>query len=426
MARTRELYMNINVAGRNFERSNEILTLESENTIEVLDAYFAETEIKKVYEGKEETYTVKSGDTLERIATKKGTTVEAIIESDPNITEQNKSSIQIGQKITFSSQTEKGENITFKRLSKASIGKEVYIVIKTKDFENEVLKINVKQGKKEGIVAQNEAIPLSIEDERKVAIETTIGNLCSTDYLNKDNYCNMAIIKVRLDPANEDDLESWQDKLKELENKKTFLYLLVDAHSNNADKEVIYHGRNPDADGNPDTDSMKNHWLDMEGKWFELKNACSETWDIATNTRINELHPKVKCPAKNFINTVESELGIKLRVTSGYRSFAEQTELYNKGRTTSGNVVTNANAGQSYHNYGVAIDVVEIKDGSTNWNGAMFDKIAPYAKAEGFEWGGDWTSFVDKPHFQITNGNSTTELKTLYDAAGSDYTKIKL
>ncbi|PZW41583.1 hypothetical protein LX95_01264 [Mesonia algae] len=74
----------------------------------------------------------------------------------------------------------------------------------------------------------------------------------------------MAIIKVSLDPANEDDLESWQDKLKELENKKAFLYLLVDAHSNNADKEVIYHSRNPDADGNLVTDSIKNHWLDME------------------------------------------------------------------------------------------------------------------------------------------------------------------
>jgi len=145
-------------------------------------------------------------------------------------------------------------------------------VIKTKDFENEVLKINVKQEKEEGIVAQDEAIPLSIKGERKVAIEATAGNLCNTDHLNKDNYSNMAILKVSLDPANEDDLESWQDKLKELKNKKTFLYLLVDAHSNNADKEVIYHGRNPDADGNPDTDSMKNHWLDMEGKWFELED----------------------------------------------------------------------------------------------------------------------------------------------------------
>jgi len=80
----------------------------------------------------------------------------------------------------------------------------------------------------------------------------------------------MTIIKVTLDPAKEDDLDSWKSKLENLDNKKTFLYLLVYAHSNNADKEVIYHGRNPDADGNPDTGSMKNHWLDLEGKWFQL------------------------------------------------------------------------------------------------------------------------------------------------------------
>ena len=42
MERTRELYMDVTIAGRNFERKDEILTLKSENTIEILDAYFAE------------------------------------------------------------------------------------------------------------------------------------------------------------------------------------------------------------------------------------------------------------------------------------------------------------------------------------------------------------------------------------------------
>ena len=89
---------------------------------------------------------------------------------------------------------------------------------------------------------------------------------------------------------------------------------------------------------------------------------------------------------------------------------AEQTELYAKGRTTPGQIVTNAKAGESYHNYGLALDVVEIDDGiavwDTDWSG-----ISEIGKRNGFEWGGDWTT-PDKPHFQMTSGLSIADLKS--------------
>jgi peptidoglycan L-alanyl-D-glutamate endopeptidase CwlK len=47
-------------------------------------------------------------------------------------------------------------------------------------------------------------------------------------------------------------------------------------------------------------------------------------------------------------------------LTSGYRSKKEQNELYAQGRSKPGQVVTNAKAGQSYHNYGLAVDFVII------------------------------------------------------------------
>lgn len=153
---------------------------------------------------------------------------------------------------------------------------------------------------------------------------------------------------------------------------------------------------------------------------------CLDTWDHHTNTRISLLHSDIQCMAKNFINEVENTLSIKLRVVSGYRSFSEQTKLYNQGRTTSGSVVTNAKAGQSYHNYGVAIDVCQIKDNQAIWDESMYKKIAPIGKKWGFDWGGDWTSFVDMPHFEYTNGKSTSDLLKLYNENNEDYTKIKL
>jgi len=164
----------------------------------------------------------------------------------------------------------------------------------------------------------DKAIPVTVKDKRAVGIEATAENFCSTDYLNKDNYSNMAIIKVTLDPANENDLDSWKSKLENLDNKKTFLYLLVYAHSNNADKEVIYHGRNPDADGNPNTDSLKNHWLDMETKWFEIQGGCYCNRDM-TKEEVKKLIDKEKLFTHSKCPLLENQ-----------KTFKEFTKYLNK------------------------------------------------------------------------------------------------
>ena len=81
-----------------------------------------------------------------------------------------------------------------------------------------------------------------------------------------------------------------------------------------------------------------------------------------------------------------------------------------KGRTTSGGKVTNAKAGQSYHNYGLAIDVVEVSPMygyKKGYPSSRWDKIARIGKSLGLEWGGDWKSFVDKPHFQLNKGKTS-------------------
>lgn len=139
-----------------------------------------------------------------------------------------------------------------------------------------------------------------------------------------------------------------------------------------------------------------------------------KTWDYHSDRRIAKLHPLVRAKAKEFIIRAERELGIKLRVSSGYRSWAEQRSLYNQGRTAKGKIITNAQAGQSYHNYGLAIDVVEIKNGKAIWNNPNWNRIAELGKSIGFEWGGDWRSIKDKPHFQMSFGKHHTELAQLY------------
>ena len=56
-----------------------------------------------------------------------------------------------------------------------------------------------------------------------------------------------------------------------------------------------------------------------------------KTWDIHSDRRISKLHPLIRGKAKEFIIRAQKELGITLRVASGFRSFTQQSKLYAKG-----------------------------------------------------------------------------------------------
>jgi peptidoglycan L-alanyl-D-glutamate endopeptidase CwlK len=87
--------------------------------------------------------------------------------------------------------------------------------------------------------------------------------------------------------------------------------------------------------------------------------------------------------------------------------------------------VTNANAGQSIHNYGLALDIVLIVDREdASWDVAMdYDKdrradwmeVTNILKRNGWEWGGDWKRFKDAPHFEKNFGYTWRQLKAKHD-----------
>jgi hypothetical protein len=153
--------------------------------------------------------------------------------------------------------------------------------------------------------------------------------------------------------------------------------------------------------------------MESNGGGSDKNNTLNKnsTWDPVTNNRIEMLDPRVKEPAANFINKVQSDLGIKLRIVQGFRSISEQNDLYSIGRTTPGLKVTNARGGQSFHNYGLAIDVVIMKNGKPDWSKLPDDAVKIGIKF-GFEWGGNWSSFKDYPHFQMTFGQSINQLQS--------------
>lgn len=126
---------------------------------------------------------------------------------------------------------------------------------------------------------------------------------------------------------------------------------------------------------------------------------------------IEVLAAPVKLRVKSFIADAARQ-GIDLLVTSTYRDYESQQALYNQGRTTPGNIVTKAQAGQSFHNFKCAVDVVPLINGKAEWdNDELWNKIGAIGKSNGLEWAGDWKGFKEKAHFQYTGGLSLAQLQ---------------
>ena len=84
-------------------------------------------------------------------------------------------------------------------------------------------------------------------------------------------------------------------------------------------------------------------------------------------------------------------------VTEGLRTYERQQQLFKSGATKTMN---------SRHLTGHAVDLAPIVGGKAEWR--LCPKVASAMKlaAAGLriplEWGGDWKTFIDQPHFQLT------------------------
>lgn len=128
------------------------------------------------------------------------------------------------------------------------------------------------------------------------------------------------------------------------------------------------------------------------------------------------LHPEVQEALARLEAECERQ-GLRLLITDGFRTMAEQEALYAKGRTAPGGIVTNVRYPGSAHNWGVAVDFCQNIRGQEYSDTAFFENVATIAKHLGFTWGGDWKGFRDMPHLEYTKfmpGSSTSWLVRTY------------
>jgi len=147
------------------------------------------------------------------------------------------------------------------------------------------------------------------------------------------------------------------------------------------------------------------------------------------------LHPQFKALATAFVEAANEALDpdkVRVEVISGLRSWRQQAELFARGRTKPGRIVTKARPGSSWHNFGLAIDLGLFRDGLylDEAKPSVADKL--YLKLEavslrfGLEWAGRWKSFTETPHYQKTYGNSLATLRERMKDCEYDVRKLKL
>lgn len=113
--------------------------------------------------------------------------------------------------------------------------------------------------------------------------------------------------------------------------------------------------------------------------------------------------------------------GVHFLVTQGFRSFEKQHELFLQVPK-----VTKADAGESAHNYGLAIDVFCL-DGIP-WAQDKYKTLNKLCALRGLTWGGSWKT-PDLPHVQVSDFTTKAELTPLRNifckTAGSDLDKLR-
>jgi hypothetical protein len=118
--------------------------------------------------------------------------------------------------------------------------------------------------------------------------------------------------------------------------------------------------------------------------------------------------------------------GIPLKVFESFRSTKRQSELWAQGRSLPGVRVTSQRPGLSYHNYGLAADLVLFIDGKWTWADEhipTYKKAGPFLEAQGLTWLGN---AGDYPHFQLNTPVKVEQFQAWYTQGGLEMVWMEL
>lgn len=112
-------------------------------------------------------------------------------------------------------------------------------------------------------------------------------------------------------------------------------------------------------------------------------------------SNLKGVHPNLVNVVKRAIEITECDF----TVTEGLRTKERQAQLLKEKKTTTSN---------SRHLTGHAVDLAAWVDNTVSWDWKYYHQIADAMKKAASElkvsidWGGEWKSFKDGPHFELT------------------------
>ena len=169
---------------------------------------------------------------------------------------------------------------------------------------------------------------------------------------------------------------------------------------------------------------------ELDGLWGPLTEAATQAFDERTRAlqaefgsfdprserNIATLALRAQREARRFFRRV-LDTGIRVRIISGTRTYAEQSALYQQGRFGNpGPIVTKAKAGFSNHNFGIAWDIgIFTAEGDYVTEEGPYRIAAQHGLVPTLEWGGDWHGFVNPPHYQLKIDVPLEDLRVAFE-----------
>lgn len=174
-------------------------------------------------------------------------------------------------------------------------------------------------------------------------------------------------------------------------------------------------------------DGVRGAKTDLAIKAFDKASRAAADkygeFDPRSEANIATLQPKAQVLARRVLKIIRDR-GINARIIAGTRTYAEQNSLFAKGRYgNTSPVVTKARGGQSNHNFGIAWDIgIFDEEGKyladSPKYGAAGETVIK-ARITGVEWGGNWKTFKDVPHYQCKTGKTLAEVRRMFEAGRS-------
>jgi peptidoglycan L-alanyl-D-glutamate endopeptidase CwlK len=137
----------------------------------------------------------------------------------------------------------------------------------------------------------------------------------------------------------------------------------------------------------------------------------------ARNSDLSILHPTVRKAIDKVLKALAAEK-IPLFVFEAWRSPARQHYLYAQGRTREGKIVTYQDSWGSYHQYGLAVDLVFGGPGKWTWNEpkkGMWARMHQIGREHGL-----MPLSFETPHLQLAGTSSHALYEGKYPDGGDE------